>query len=52
MPVSSLEGARGTITDVRFDPTSRRVIAASWDGMARVWGGTRAVSPVELAADR
>jgi WD40 repeat protein len=39
LPVSLLEGPRG-VTVAHFDPTSRRVIGASWDGTARVWDAT------------
>jgi WD40 repeat protein len=37
IPVATLEGAHARVSTVRFDPTSQRVIGASWDGIARVW---------------
>jgi WD40 repeat protein/serine/threonine protein kinase len=40
MPVSVLEGPRGTVLSAHFDPSSRRVLGASFDGTARVWDAT------------
>ena len=40
MPETVLEGARSVIVAAHFDPTSRRVVAAGWDGTARVWNAT------------
>jgi WD40 repeat protein/serine/threonine protein kinase len=37
MPVGRLEGPKGRILAAHFDPESRRVVGASWDGTARVW---------------
>jgi WD40 repeat protein len=36
MPFAALECPRNAVW-ARFDPNSRRVAAASWDGMARIW---------------
>jgi WD40 repeat protein len=35
--VSTLDGPTGLILAVQFDPHAQRVIAASWDGTARIW---------------
>lgn len=40
MPVAVLGGATGAVRSARFDPTSSRVVGASWDGTARVWNAT------------
>jgi WD40 repeat protein/serine/threonine protein kinase len=41
MTMSVLESPRGImVLSAHFDPSSRRVIGASWDGWARVWGAT------------
>jgi len=39
--VSTLDGPTGLILAVQFDPHARRVIAASWDGTARIWDTAR-----------
>src|SRR5207344_2034393 len=40
MPIAMLGGPRGVIMTAHFDPDSRRVVGASWDGTARVWDAT------------
>jgi WD40 repeat protein/serine/threonine protein kinase len=40
MPVAVLEGPLGLVIAAHFDPDSRRVVGASWDGTARVWDAT------------
>lgn len=40
MPVARLEGPKSLIIAAHFDPESRRVVGASWDGTARVWDAT------------
>jgi len=42
LPVSVLEGPRGLVMSVHFDPSSHHVVGASWDGTARVWDATPA----------
>jgi WD40 repeat protein len=37
MLVARLEGPKGLVIAAHFDPESRRVVGASWDGTARVW---------------
>ena len=37
MPVTVLDGPRNVVAVAHFDPSSRRVVGASWDGTARVW---------------
>ena len=37
IPLSVLEGARHNNVDVKFDPSGTRVLAGSWDGVARLW---------------
>jgi WD40 repeat protein len=39
MPLAVLEGPSGVVS-ARFDPSSRRVVGASWDGTARIWDTT------------
>jgi WD40 repeat protein len=39
--VSTLDGPTGLIRAVHFDPRGQRVIAASWDGTARIWDTER-----------
>jgi len=39
-----LEGC-GVVMAAHFDPTSRRIVGASWDGTARVWD---ALSPYRV----
>jgi WD40 repeat protein len=39
--VSTLEGSRGPVGVVQFDPSSHSVIGASWNSSARVWDATR-----------
>jgi len=40
MPVARLEGPKGLVIAAHFDPESRRVVGASWDGTARMWDAT------------
>lgn len=42
LPVSVLEGPHSVVVSVQFDPSSHRVVGASWDGTARVWDATPA----------
>jgi WD40 repeat protein len=37
MPVTVLDGPRNVVRVAHFDPSSRRVVGASWDGTARIW---------------
>jgi WD40 repeat protein len=37
MPVTRLEGPKSVVIAAHFDPESRRVVGASWDGTSRVW---------------
>jgi WD40 repeat protein len=37
MPVARLDGPKALVPAAHFDPGSRRVVGASWDGTARVW---------------
>jgi WD40 repeat protein len=39
MPLTVLEGPSNVVW-ARFDPSSRRVVGASWDGTARLWDAT------------
>jgi WD40 repeat protein len=39
MPLTVLEGPSNVVW-ARFDPSSRRVVGASWDGTARIWDAT------------
>jgi WD40 repeat protein/serine/threonine protein kinase len=40
MPLARLEGPTNVIIAAHFDPESRRVVGASWDGSSRVWDST------------
>jgi WD40 repeat protein len=40
MPVTVLDGPRNVVLVAHFDPSSRRIVGASWDGTARVWDAT------------
>src|SRR5262249_7613107 len=40
MPVALLEGPAKLVRTSQFDPTSRRVLGASWDGTARIWNAS------------
>jgi WD40 repeat protein len=40
MPFAVLEGPKGLMIAAHFDPGSRRIVGASWDGTARVWDAT------------
>jgi len=40
MPITVLEGPQNIVWAAHFDPGSRRVIGASWDGTARIWDAT------------
>jgi WD40 repeat protein/serine/threonine protein kinase len=40
MPVTVLDGPRNVVRVAHFDPRSRRVVGASWDGTARIWDAT------------
>jgi WD40 repeat protein len=35
-----LDGPRSVVLVAHFDPSSRRVVGASWDGTARIWDAT------------
>ena len=37
LAVAALEGPAGLMRDAHFDPSSRRVVGASWDGTAWLW---------------
>lgn len=37
MPLTVLDGPRNVALVAHFDPSSRRVVGASWDGTVRVW---------------
>ena len=40
MPVDTFDGATGAIYSAHFSPTSREIVAASWDGTARIWNAS------------
>jgi WD40 repeat protein len=40
MPVTILDGPRNIVRVAHFDPSSQRVVGASWDGTARIWDAT------------
>jgi WD40 repeat protein/serine/threonine protein kinase len=40
MPVALLDGPRNVVGVAHFDPSSRWVVGASWDGSARIWDAT------------
>ena len=40
IPITMLDGPGNVVRAAHFDPSSRRVVGASWDGTARVWDAT------------
>ncbi|HMG24366.1 MAG TPA: hypothetical protein VK607_23685, partial [Kofleriaceae bacterium] len=40
MAVTVLDGPSAVVRDAHFDPSSQRVVGASWDGTARIWNAT------------
>ncbi len=53
-PIVRLEGPKARIITAHFDEEARRVVAASWDGTARVWDATapyRRWSTPEIGAE-
>jgi WD40 repeat protein len=37
MPVTVLDGPTAVVRTAHFDPSSTRIVGASWDGTARIW---------------